>query len=239
MAEGKKSFTAYCNWIDTFDELTDEEAGRLIKHLFNYVNDKNPEAPDKLTKIAFMEIKNTLKRDLTKWVAKAEANRINGSKGGRPKKAKETQENQTVNLGLNNNPQKPVTVKVTVTDTVTVNDKVKVNDKVIKNIESRKAEFKNSLLPFLETYDKSLLKEFFEYWTEHGLNDKKMRFEKQKSFGISRRLSAWLKNDKKFKEKDSAKKETFSESVFGKDKHDLILAQLKQNDIDNEQKKLL
>lgn len=193
MAEGKKSFTAYCNWIDTFDELSDEEAGKLVKHLFRYVNDKHPEAPDKLTKIAFMEIKNTLKRDLMKWKSKAEVNRVNGSKGGRPKKPTETQKTQTVNLGSKNNPQKPVTVKVT--DTVTVKGKVKVT---VKEIEERKVEFKNSLTPFIESHDREDLNDFYAYWTEHGDKDKEMRFEKEKSFGISRRLATWMKRKTEF-----------------------------------------
>lgn len=42
MAENKKSFVLYCDYIDSFNELTDEEAGKLIKHLLAYVNDKNP-----------------------------------------------------------------------------------------------------------------------------------------------------------------------------------------------------
>jgi len=41
-------------------------------------------------------------------------------------------------------------------------------------------------------------KEFFEYWTEHGKDDKKMRFEKEKTFGLSRRLATWHKNQAKF-----------------------------------------
>lgn len=80
--------------------------------------------------------------------------------------------------------------------------------KVKKNIEERKSEFKNSLLPFLDEYGKDFLNDFFGYWSEHGDRDRKMRFEKEKSFGLSRRLSTWLKNQKRFeKEKSSAKKE--------------------------------
>lgn len=71
--------------------------------------------------------------------------------------------------------------------------------KVNKSIEDRKAEFKNSLLPFLDKYGKDLLNDFFGYWTEHGDKDKKMRFEKEKSFSKERRLSTWLKNQKRFK----------------------------------------
>jgi len=85
MAENKKSFVAYCDWQETFEELSDEEAGKLVKHLFNYVNDKNPETSDKLTKMCFIPIKQSLKRDLKKYKGYIEKQSINGKKGGRPK----------------------------------------------------------------------------------------------------------------------------------------------------------
>ena len=85
MAENKKSFVAYCDWEETFEELSDEEAGKLIKHLFKYVNDKNPETSDKLTKMCFIPIKQSLKRDLKKYEKYIEKQSVNGRKGGRPK----------------------------------------------------------------------------------------------------------------------------------------------------------
>jgi hypothetical protein len=85
MAENKKSFVAYCDWEETFEELSDEEAGKLVKHLFKYVNDKNPETSDKLTKMCFIPIKQSLKRDLKKYETYIEKQSVNGRKGGRPK----------------------------------------------------------------------------------------------------------------------------------------------------------
>jgi uncharacterized phage protein (TIGR02220 family) len=67
MAEGKKSFLAYCDWRDTFESLPDEKAGQLIKHLFAYVNDEDPQTEDVLINAVFAAIKNTLKRDLDAW----------------------------------------------------------------------------------------------------------------------------------------------------------------------------
>jgi hypothetical protein len=64
------------------------------------------------------------------------------------------------------------------------------------NIEERKKNFAHSLKPFLEEYGKNTLNDFYFYWTEHGENDKKMRFEKQTSFNISLRLKNWVRNDK-------------------------------------------
>lgn len=81
-----------------------------------------------------------------------------------------------------------------------------------KDIEDRKTEFKNSLSTFLNNYSKDLLNDFFKYWTEHGEKDKKMRFEKEKSFGISRRLETWKRNQEKFDSKKIEKKQTGAEA---------------------------
>jgi hypothetical protein len=72
-----------------------------------------------------------------------------------------------------------------------------------KNIEDRKEEFKKlTKEKWIELGGPSYLIEteahkFFFYWSEHGDNDKKMRFEKQSSFGIGRRLGTWKSNNQK------------------------------------------
>ena len=120
MAKDKKSFVAYCDWLESFEELTDEEAGRLAKHLFRYVNDLDPEAPDKITKMCFIPIKQSLKRDLVKYEERAERARLNGAKGGRPK----TQKTQSVI----SEPKKPDSdnVNVSVSDSVNVSTDVDI-----------------------------------------------------------------------------------------------------------------
>jgi hypothetical protein len=67
MADNKKSFVLYADLIHTVNALSDEEAGKLFKHVLAYVNDKNPATPDKITQIAFEPIKQQLKRDLKHW----------------------------------------------------------------------------------------------------------------------------------------------------------------------------
>lgn len=71
------------------------------------------------------------------------------------------------------------------------NNKNKNNN--IKSLEDRKKDFSKYINSFKNEYSLQLLYDFFEYWTEHGENDKKMRFEKEKSFGVSRRLATWKK----------------------------------------------
>ena len=80
MADGKKSFLFYTDWGDTFDELSNEDAGKLIKHLCDYTRDKNPQTDSVLIKAVFANMKSTLKRDLDKWTAKSEKNRESARK---------------------------------------------------------------------------------------------------------------------------------------------------------------
>ena len=98
MATGKKKVIVYTDWINQFKDLTDEEAGKLIKHFFEYVNDLNPTS-DRLTELLFNPIKATLKRDLEAWESKQQTNKENGLKGGRPKK-EITQNNPNNPVGL-------------------------------------------------------------------------------------------------------------------------------------------
>ena len=44
--------------------------------------------------------------------------------------------------------------------------------------------------------DMSVLESFCNYWTESNMNGKKMKFEMQRTFDISRRLSTWINNSK-------------------------------------------
>lgn len=81
MAENKKGVIVYADWIEHFETLEDEEAGQLIKHFFRYINDLNPECPNRIIQIAFNPIKSVLKRDLQKWENKKEKSSKNGKIG--------------------------------------------------------------------------------------------------------------------------------------------------------------
>jgi hypothetical protein len=74
------------------------------------------------------------------------------------------------------------------------NVNVNVNDNVNKNnnIEDRKNKFYDSLAIFVSEFPKEMIRDFYNYWSEHGIHDKKMRFEKEKTFGIKQRLTVWL-----------------------------------------------
>lgn len=77
MAKDKKSFLLYCDLIHTVNKLSDEQAGKLLKHILSYVNDQNPVANDVIIDLVFEPIKQQLKRDLKKYEGTCETNREN------------------------------------------------------------------------------------------------------------------------------------------------------------------
>jgi len=80
MAKDKKSFLLYCDIIHTVEQLTDEQAGSLFKHILQYVNDKEPCSESIITKIAFEPIKQSLKRDLDRYDSICKRNSDNAKK---------------------------------------------------------------------------------------------------------------------------------------------------------------
>ena len=107
MAQGKKSFVLYADQRAVFDKMDDEQAGKLIKHIFSFVNDEDPEG-DFITELGFAAIKAQLKRDLEKWRETREKRVQAGAKGGKQKvanatKSKQKQANVAVNGNVNVN----------------------------------------------------------------------------------------------------------------------------------------
>lgn len=117
MAEGKKSFIAYSDWKNTFDELPNEEAGMLIKHIFAYVNDENPQTDSVLIKAVFANIKSTLKRDLDRWESQLIQRSNAGKRSAEIRLAKSNDRSTTVNE-VQRNSTDSVNVSVSVNDSV-------------------------------------------------------------------------------------------------------------------------
>ena len=130
MAENKKSFIAYADWVSVFNMLTDEEAGKLVKLIFSYVNDENPEVQDRVLKMAFEPIKSQLKRDLSKWVEIKEKRREAGRKGAEAKAEQNKQMLANADFAEQTLAKQAVNVNVNVNDNVNDN----VNGSVVYNI---------------------------------------------------------------------------------------------------------
>ena len=95
--------------------------------------------------------------------------------------------------------------KTTPNDNVNVNDnniKKTISNEIVKKsatnvatLEQRAISFYESLVPFLEKYDKEMIRAFYSYWSEPNQAKTKMRFELERTWDTSRRLINWANID--------------------------------------------
>jgi len=190
----KKAFILYADLISVVEKLIikDREentnnTGELLYHILQYVNDRNPEPNNFTIEMVFEPIRLQLNRDLQKYEIIREKRAEAGKLGGRPRK-KQTEAKKANGLfEKQTKAKKPVTVN----DTVTVND---IKEKIYK----KEVVLKESIQPYIEKYGKEMCSNFFLYWSEPNRLKTKLRYEMQKTWDVSRRLSIWAKNDKSF-----------------------------------------
>jgi len=171
MNNKKKSFILYLDQQDLFNKLPDEIAGKLIKHIFSYVNCENPEANDLLLDVAFSPIKQALKRDLSKWKDHIQQ-RVDAGKKSAAKRANDKQRNPTT--------VKPRSTKSTDSVNVSVSDSV---SEVIKHLNlvinskyktSTKSHIENISARLNEGHSVDDLKLVIDSKSREWLNDPKM-----------------------------------------------------------------
>ena len=205
MADNKKGFVLYADQNALFKMLTDEQAGRLIKHIFEYVNDKKPETEDLIINVAFEPIKTQLKRDLQKYeqikAVKQKAGRKSAELRAKARELNEKQDSAKDPAEVETGKDISTHVESVPTQSNKSNckSKSKSNSKSKSksdiSIIDKKGKFTNLLQPHLSKYGKDMLNDFFEYWTEHSQGSNKLRHEKEKTFNVATRLSRWNKNN--------------------------------------------
>ena len=178
MATDKKSFVLYCDSITIVEKLSDERAGKLIKHIFRYCSDLNPITDDEVVDMAFEHFKSILKRDLVKYNKIVDRNKANGSKGGRPTKVV-TEVNPKNPLGYLETQSNPIEPKKADTVTETVNDTVtdisfKKETKKIFNDEI------NYPLPFSENF-----KEHWKKWIDYKKTQFRFTYKSQETINTA------------------------------------------------------
>lgn len=77
-------------------------------------------------------------------------------------------------------------------------DKEKDKEKDKDNLNTRTQNFLDKLSGFSNRYDKSMLVDFGNYWSEPNRSKTKMKCELEKTWDTSRRLATWFKNQSKF-----------------------------------------
>lgn len=112
MAENKKTFIFYSDWINMVREMPSSDAGDLLKHILSYVNDESPTTKNILVRMAFGHMKPMIKSDLIKWDGIRKQRAEYGKKGGqakakhklsKPKQLEAVNVNENVNVNGNEN----------------------------------------------------------------------------------------------------------------------------------------
>ena len=84
-----KSFILYRGWGPLFKELSDADAGILIKTIFDYHDGQPVNIEDQKLRAIFALFQAVFCENSAKYSAVCERNAANGRKGGRPRKAQE------------------------------------------------------------------------------------------------------------------------------------------------------
>lgn len=84
----------YSEWLPLIDSMTNEQAGILLKTIYAYQSNTDYEITDALLLGVFNMIKAKFDADRKLYDEKCEKNRVNGAKGGRPKKQEKPKETE-------------------------------------------------------------------------------------------------------------------------------------------------
>jgi len=165
----KNSFILYCDQIEMFKKLSDDQAGLLIKIIYKYCGTgrEHPDIADPLIDMVFTAIKTSLDRDYGKYLKIIKRNRDNGIKGGRPKKPKKP----SGLFGNPKNPSKPDSDSDS--DSVNESDNKKTKKSFKKYLEQKIIQ--NNMI---ETKDKIF--EFYNYRMNEKIKGKKQPYSTEK-----------------------------------------------------------
>ena len=135
MYEGKKGFIMFLSFAYIIQELTDEEAGRLLKAIMQHEGGEEVDlGNDRLLKVAYTAITADIDRQDEKWektrYARSEAGKLGGAPKGN-KNASKNKQNKQEQTETNKNKQNKHEVEVEV--------EVEVEDEVEKKKKSGQA----------------------------------------------------------------------------------------------------
>lgn len=237
----RKSIVFYASWFEAIETLPKAIQVDAYRAIMTY-GFKNAEIEEQgqMTKLIMTMVKPTMDVNKQRYENGCKGGEF-GRLGGRPRKEEKPQKNpkktptkplknpnETPNDNVNDNDNNN-NIKKTIS-----NEIVKKSATKVATLNERAISFYKSLVPFLEKYDKEMIRAFYSYWSEPNQAKTKMRFEMERTWDTARRLSTWasreqktLKNTsngyKSFKQCDrdyqAEQYRKFAENVCGKLQH--------------------
>lgn len=103
----KESFILYTSQYEAIKDMTLEQKGKLLDALYLHALGDAPPPDDAVVRMAFAFIRERMDSNNVRYESICERNRQNGSKGGRPKRRNDAEEETQKPNGLNIETQKP------------------------------------------------------------------------------------------------------------------------------------
>lgn len=197
----RSGFVFYRSWLEAVKNLPREMQGEVLTAIIEY-------GLDGVTTGSLKPITSAMLAMVKPQIDANNKRLENGLKGGRPRKIETESEpnnnqvitkekpnnNQTITKKNQTEPKEKEKVKDIEKETTT--NVVAKKDAAKAATLSRKEEFYNSLIPYVEMYGKDMVRDFFDYWSEMNKSETKMRFEQQPTWETPKRLATWAKREK-------------------------------------------
>lgn len=182
-SNNRKYIQLYHDSLVILEKLTDEQAGILLKAIYQYSQNNEKPNLDFALDIAITPFINQIDREQERNLQNADIYRENGRKGGRPKKNQNNQSGFLETKDNQNNQLKPITT--TITNTITTNNTItKTNTKHRPQINEND-EFdieKENKPPLMNDKTWELFKEWWNLSRkQHKLSNTKRAFDLQVS----------------------------------------------------------
>ena len=186
------------NTVMLFDNMTEEEGMKFLRHILNYhkTGIEPGEDTDRVILLSFTVFKGDY--DISQDKYKAKVRRIEEINN---RKKATSNEIVTTSHEIVTTSHDIVTTFEKSSPNTLHNNTIHNNKKESKpkkdglslslSLSDRKEAFKKELEQYRNEYDTEMINDFFQYWTEPNKSNTKMRFEDQKFFKIKSRLTAW------------------------------------------------
>lgn len=210
----RESFLFYRDWWESMkdnDAIRYEVYDAIMTKVFD---DTEPEVSP-MAKMALKFILPVIGRDHDKYNDVREKRKAAGRLGGLKKAENIASVANLANASKLSKCQQSIANVANLADNVNVN----VNDNDNKNkkktpkgvkkekevaasaatpedeLKKRAGVFYKSLVPFVETYGREMIRQFYDYWTEPNKSRTKMRYELERTWDTKRRLNTWASRD--------------------------------------------
>jgi hypothetical protein len=211
----RDNFIFYRSWEQVIEQLPAEVQSELYKRIAKYgIHGTEPDELSETAKIVWSFIKpqmdanrekyermcNKSKKGCKKQTELATDETAKTEVAREKKKESNTKKKDKENDNDNENEEKKINSeslsKKAALSLPQAQDFEKIKNK--EDMEKRAKVFYDSLVPYIPFYGRTMLREFYDYWTEPTHDGTKMRFELKKNWSLERRLRVWDNNSFRF-----------------------------------------